>query len=97
MVLSCLFREQPVAKRNSQQGKAKPNKPVIHVTLSLKEDVKLRETENAWKPDRMKPPCANEGEAETEVCIKNSVVASRCVEVVSTRNVLNLSTDQQVL
>jgi translation initiation factor 4G len=62
-----------VAKRNSQQGKAKTNKPVIHMTLSLKEDVKLRETENAWKPDRMKLPCDNEEEAKTEVCIRNYV------------------------
>lgn len=67
-----LYHEQPVAKRNSQQGKAKPNKPVIHMTLSLKEDVKLRETENAWKPDRMKQASANEEDAKTEVCIRNS-------------------------
>lgn len=43
------------------------------MTLSLKEDVKLRETENAWKPDRMKLPCDNEEEAKTEVCIRNYV------------------------
>jgi translation initiation factor 4G len=61
--------QQPVAKRNSQQGKAKGNKPVIHMSLSLKEDVKLRETENAWKPVRMKPPNTNEEDAKTEVCI----------------------------
>jgi translation initiation factor 4G len=65
-----LCHKQPVAKRNSQQGKAKTNKPVIHMTLSLKEDVKLRETENAWKPDRMKQQGANEEEAKTEVCIE---------------------------
>lgn len=46
----------PLPKRNSQQGKAsmkggKPN--TIHVTLSLREDVKLRETENAWRPARL--------------------------------------------
>lgn len=45
------------SKKGSQQGKAssrsgKPN--AIHVTLSLKEDVKLRETENAWRPARLK-------------------------------------------
>ncbi|PNF16446.1 hypothetical protein B7P43_G10313 [Cryptotermes secundus] len=60
----------PVAKRNSQQGKAKPNKPVIHMTLSLKEDVKLRETENAWKPDRMKQASTNEEDAKTEELYK---------------------------
>jgi hypothetical protein len=39
------------------------------MTLSLKEDVQLRETENAWKPGRMKPPSTNEQEAKTEVCM----------------------------
>jgi translation initiation factor 4G len=38
------------------------------MTLSLKEDVKLRETENAWKPTRMKVSSTNEDEAKTEVC-----------------------------
>lgn len=45
-----------VTKRGSQQGKAnmKGGKPTtIHVSLSLREDIKLRETENAWKPARM--------------------------------------------
>lgn len=44
-------------KRNSQQGRAgsKSGKPnaAIHVTISLKDDVKLRETENAWRPARL--------------------------------------------
>lgn len=51
-----LSQRGPITKRNSQQGKAgsKSNKPnAIHVTLSLKEDVKLRETENAWRPARL--------------------------------------------
>jgi hypothetical protein len=41
------------------------------MTLSLKEDVKLRETENAWKPTRMKVPASNEDEAKTEVRVWN--------------------------
>ncbi|XP_044726466.1 eukaryotic translation initiation factor 4 gamma 1-like isoform X3 [Chrysoperla carnea] len=59
----------PLPKRNSQQGKAsktggKPN--VIHVSLSLKEDVKLNETENAWKPARLvKGSAQNEEDAKT--------------------------------
>ncbi|XP_034238219.1 eukaryotic translation initiation factor 4 gamma 1-like isoform X2 [Thrips palmi] len=41
----------PPPQRKSQQGKPKSGKPpLIHVTLSLREDVKLHETENAWKP-----------------------------------------------
>ncbi|XP_025411781.1 eukaryotic translation initiation factor 4 gamma 3-like isoform X3 [Sipha flava] len=44
---------QPGAKRNSSQGKtasksAKPN--TIHMSLSLREEVKLNQTENAWVP-----------------------------------------------
>lgn len=56
-----------VTKRGSQQGKAnmKGGKPTtIHVSLSLREDVKLRETENAWKPARM---CANAQLTEEEI------------------------------
>jgi len=40
------------------------------MTLSLKEDVKLRETENAWKPARMKANSNNEDEAKTEELYK---------------------------
>jgi len=41
------------------------------MTLSLKEDVKLRETENAWKPARMKTAISTEDEAKNDVCIWN--------------------------
>jgi hypothetical protein len=80
--------QQPVAKRNSQQGKAKVNKPVIHMTLSLKEDVKLRETENAWKPTRMKVLSTNEEDLRTEVCIWNSTIGFSSMGGVCRRNVL---------
>jgi hypothetical protein len=36
--------------------------------IAFKEEVQLRETENAWKPGRMKPSTTNEQEAKTEVC-----------------------------
>lgn len=44
---------QPGIKRNSSQGKtasktAKPN--TIHMSLSLREEVKLNQTDNAWVP-----------------------------------------------
>jgi hypothetical protein len=54
------------------------------MTLSLKEDVKLRETENAWKPDRMKQHSVTEEEAKTEVCIGNSPLASASRAIAST-------------
>jgi len=58
------------------------------MTLSLKEDVKLRETENAWKPARMKTPTNNEDDAKTEVCIWNSAIVFSCMAGVYARNVL---------
>ena len=58
------------------------------MTLSLKEEVKLRETENAWKPARMKLPSSNEDEAKTEVCIWNSPIVFCYMAGVHTRNVL---------
>ncbi|XP_039302709.1 eukaryotic translation initiation factor 4 gamma 3 [Solenopsis invicta] len=61
----------PPTSRKSDRGKPKPNKPnVIHVSLSLREDVKLRETENAWKPMRLKQLSLTEEEAKTEVLYK---------------------------
>lgn len=44
---------QPPSKGKGSLSKPKPNvaKPnVTNISLSLREDVKLRETENAWKP-----------------------------------------------
>ncbi|XP_078052636.1 eukaryotic translation initiation factor 4 gamma isoform X2 [Augochlora pura] len=59
-------------RKSHPGGKAsKPPKPtVIHMSLSLKEDVKLRETENAWKPTRFKAPVQTEEEAKTEALYK---------------------------
>ncbi|XP_012257845.2 eukaryotic translation initiation factor 4 gamma 3-like isoform X1 [Athalia rosae] len=61
------------SKRSSQQSN-KPksgNKPaLIHVSLSLREDVKLRETENAWKPGRLKAEDISEEEAKTQALYK---------------------------
>lgn len=48
-------------KRNSQQGKPSGNSKggksgsMIRVSISFKEDVKLHESENAWKPARQNP------------------------------------------
>ncbi|XP_063235143.1 eukaryotic translation initiation factor 4 gamma 1-like isoform X2 [Bacillus rossius redtenbacheri] len=67
------MRGPPVTKRNSQQGSkqkggGKPN--MIHVSLSLNQDIKLRESENAWKPGRVKPVQLTEEEAKTEELYK---------------------------
>ncbi|XP_076376961.1 eukaryotic translation initiation factor 4 gamma isoform X2 [Megalopta genalis] len=73
------FLKQPLNSRSmlttnhkSRSGKSsKPSKTnVIHMSLSLKEDVKLRETENAWKPTRLKAPVHTEDEAKTEALYK---------------------------
>ncbi|XP_046670674.1 eukaryotic translation initiation factor 4 gamma 1-like isoform X3 [Homalodisca vitripennis] len=43
----------PPPKRGSQQGNKGKNPKVIHMTLSLNDDVKLKTSENAWKPQRL--------------------------------------------
>jgi hypothetical protein len=63
------YPQQPAADRNIQPGKAKSNKPVIHISIPPKEEVQLCITENAWKPGRMKSPTTNEEEAKTQVCM----------------------------
>ncbi|KAF4529253.1 hypothetical protein B566_EDAN017494, partial [Ephemera danica] len=47
-----------LTQRNSLQGKTKER--VIHLNLSLNAEVKLNETENAWRPTRFVKP----GEAD---------------------------------
>nr|KAF7435190.1 hypothetical protein H0235_003381 [Vespula pensylvanica] len=71
-VKSGLARGVPPTNRKSHpSGKSKPTKPnVIHVSLSLREDVKLRETENAWRPTRMKQLDLSEEDAKTEALYK---------------------------
>lgn len=70
------YLKQPGAKRNSSQGKtasktAKPN--TIHMSLSLREEVKLNQTENAFIPTAIKKATKpdsknkNEDELKTEV------------------------------
>lgn len=44
------------------------------ISISLREDIKLHETENAWKPGRLaKPESKPEEERTTEVCFSNSL------------------------
>lgn len=43
---------------------------MIHVSLSLREDVKLRETENAWKPTRLVQGSLSEEQSKTEALYK---------------------------
>lgn len=72
---------QPGAKRNSSQGKtpSKTAKPTtIHMSLSLREEVKLNQTENAWVPTAAKKATKidvvknkNEDELKTEDVNKN--------------------------
>jgi hypothetical protein len=58
----------PKGGRGSQQGKKNQNPKVIHMSLSLHEDVKLKTTENAWKPHRLETDAnKDEQQKETEV------------------------------
>lgn len=55
--------KQPGTKRNTSQGKsasktAKPN--TIHMSLSLREEVKLHQTESAWVPTAAKKATKSE-------------------------------------
>lgn len=60
------------------------NPKVIHVSLSLHEDVKLRTAENAWKPTRLNAEGeTTEDEKQTQVSnfIKRIIKLNRiCVE-----------------
>lgn len=45
------------------------HKPVIHVSLSLREEVKLNQTKDAWRPTRFKKESLTEEEFKTQVII----------------------------
>lgn len=78
------FRQVP--KRNSQ-GKIsnsgnKSNKPGVRVSISVREDVKLHEAENAWKPARFNPSGATtDEEKKTEVSVKLYLVGFTFIEI----------------
>ncbi|XP_018394240.1 PREDICTED: eukaryotic translation initiation factor 4 gamma 3 isoform X2 [Cyphomyrmex costatus] len=64
-------RPPPTSRKSESRGKPKPNKTnVIQFSLSLREDVKLRETENAWKPARLKQADQSEEDTKTEALYK---------------------------
>ncbi|XP_041987702.1 eukaryotic translation initiation factor 4 gamma 3-like isoform X2 [Aricia agestis] len=46
------------------------HKPVIHVSLSLREEVKLNQTKDAWRPARFKKESLTEEEAKTQEVYK---------------------------
>ena len=64
-----MFQLPPTKKGHA--GKIKAGKPnIIHVSLSLREDVKLRETENAWKPTRLTQSSISEEQSKTDALYK---------------------------
>ncbi|CAH1141154.1 unnamed protein product [Phyllotreta striolata] len=53
-------------------GKGSTAKPTIKLSLSVKEEVKLHESENAWKPARFtKGECATDEDKKTEELYRN--------------------------
>ncbi|KAH0567485.1 eukaryotic translation initiation factor 4 gamma 3-like [Cotesia glomerata] len=62
-----------LARRSiSQENVARPRRSgMIHVSLSLNESVKLRESDNAWKPTLLKKKTGAQVEEETQVLYKN--------------------------
>nr|XP_012148386.1 PREDICTED: eukaryotic translation initiation factor 4 gamma 3-like isoform X3 [Megachile rotundata] len=95
----------PLANRNkSQPGRSsKPTKPnIIHMSLSLREDVKLRETENAWRPTRLKGTSLSEEEAKTEALYKrvrsvlNKLTPQKFSTLVDQVRALNIDTPERL-
>ncbi|XP_049884891.1 eukaryotic translation initiation factor 4 gamma 3-like isoform X2 [Pectinophora gossypiella] len=58
------------AKLPSTPSSSGAHKPVIHVSLSLREEVKLNETKDPWKPLRFKRDPMNEDEFKTQELYK---------------------------
>ncbi|XP_059609869.1 eukaryotic translation initiation factor 4 gamma 3 [Phlebotomus argentipes] len=98
-------------KRVSQQGskvspaaQQKPAKSgMIHVTLSLREDVKLNETENAWRPSHLKvPENVTEEERVTEElykrfrCVLNKLTPEKFNVLVGQVKVLKIDTEERL-
>lgn len=55
------------AKMSGTPSGSGSHKPVIHVSLSLKDEVKLNESKDPWKPSKFKRDTANEEEYKTQV------------------------------
>lgn len=56
----CFDSQMSLPTRKSQQGRLKNDRQApIHVTLSLREDVPLRHSKDAWKPARLNPDLKN--------------------------------------
>lgn len=54
-------------KLNQSGGMNSLHKPVVHVSLSLREDVKLNESESAWKPTRFRKLSLSEEDQKDQV------------------------------
>ncbi|CAH0703536.1 unnamed protein product [Spodoptera exigua] len=68
-------RNSTPAGKGSVKLPSNPNsnsshKPVIHVSLSLREEVKLNEVDSAWKPTRFRKDAINEEESRTQELYK---------------------------
>ncbi|CAK9810287.1 Eukaryotic translation initiation factor 4 gamma 3 [Anthophora quadrimaculata] len=86
-----------------RSSSAKPSKPnVIHMSFSLREDVKLRETENAWRPTRLKTTNISEEEAKTEALYKrvrsvlNKLTPQKFNTLVDQVRALNIDTPERL-
>ncbi|XP_051166301.1 eukaryotic translation initiation factor 4 gamma 3-like isoform X2 [Leptopilina boulardi] len=96
----------PPANKKSNPGKPRqPNKPnmVMPISLSLREEVKLRESENAWKPMmRLKNQDVDVEEAKTEVLCKkvrsvlNKLTPQKFDTLVGQVRALNIDTKERM-
>lgn len=63
-----IFKGKGSVKLTPSGGGNNLHKPVIHVSLSLREDVKLKESDSAWKPTRFnKKEVVSEDEQKNQV------------------------------
>ncbi|XP_034938150.1 eukaryotic translation initiation factor 4 gamma 3-like isoform X2 [Chelonus insularis] len=93
----------PPMNKKSYQGKSKVIKPnVIHVSLSLREDVKLRETENAWRPTHLKPQNQEEENQKIQTLYKkvrsilNKLTPQKFTTLVNQMKELNIDTQEKL-
>lgn len=95
---------KPNSKGISTPGSGLNNRPnIIHVNLSLRSDVKLNETTNAWKPARMRATTMEEDEIATQELYKtfrsvlNKLTPQKFDTLIAKVRKLNIDTKERLI
>lgn len=95
---------KPNSKGISTPGSGLNNRPnIIHVNLSLRSDVKLNETTNAWKPARMRSSTMEEDEIATQELYKtfrsvlNKLTPQKFDTLIAKVRKLNIDTKERLI